>query len=115
MLPGYNPAVSKINQNDAVKTGISIEYSKLSLWFRSVKLNNDLLDEKVDYLNERVIKQIKRELKQLYLFFYTTKRFAFGKKDYFDSKINTPKVLSQRSSAFKAIIDKYFNTEVFSK
>ena len=115
MLPGYDANTSKINQNDAVKTGISIEYSKLSLWFRSVKLNHDLLDQKIEYLYSRVIKQIKRELKQLYLFFYTTKKFAFVKSEYCDPKINNPKSLSQRSSAFKAIIDKYFNTEDFSK
>ena len=116
MIPGYEDMIKfqkdrSSKMNDAVKTGISIEYSNLSLWFRSCKLSSQEIDNKIDYLNERTNGQVARELKQLYLFYHTAEMNSFTEKEFFNSKNS---FLSEKSTKFKKIIDNYFETDDFS-
>merc|ERR1712048_1386069 len=102
MVPG-----TKCDKNDAVKTGINIEYDTLSLWFRAKRIED--IDSVVEYLVNRVNAQVARELKQLYLFYHSAEKFGFEEINRKGNNvwITDNKVISQRSSQLKTVIDNY--------
>jgi len=108
LIPGFRG----VDRNDATKTGISVDYDTLALWFRAKRTTD--LDAAVDHLISRVNAQVARELKQLYLFFHAAEKFGFEQISKRSAWITDNKRIAKASTAMHQVIDQYFDEEVLA-